>query len=121
MDSVFDVNISYCVVILVVAVVLLPVTFLKSPQDFWPAIVIGMFTTGIAVVLILVSASLDYGTCSSEGRKVEFTITNYLMATGTIIFSYGGHASFPTIQHDMKKPEEFSKSTVLAFSCKCLF
>lgn len=30
-----DMDLSYCFVILIVAAGLLPVTFLKSPQDFW--------------------------------------------------------------------------------------
>ncbi|CAD5231820.1 unnamed protein product [Bursaphelenchus xylophilus] len=113
----FETDFSYCYVILIVSLALLPVTFLKSPQDFWAAVVLAMFTTAAAVVLIIVGASLDSETCGPEMRMPEFRLTNYFLALGTIIFSYGGHAAFPTIQHDMKRPGEFTKSTILAFAC----
>ncbi|KAH7700821.1 Protein Y32F6A.4, partial [Aphelenchoides avenae] len=58
------VEINFCIVILVVAAGLLPVTFLKSPQDFWGAVVLAMFTTSLAVVLICVGAILDFKTCN---------------------------------------------------------
>uniref|UniRef100_A0A915CPU7 Amino acid transporter transmembrane domain-containing protein n=1 Tax=Ditylenchus dipsaci TaxID=166011 RepID=A0A915CPU7_9BILA len=75
-----------------------------------------MFTTSLAVALIVVGASLDYGRCAPEHKTADFKVTNYFLALGTFIFAYGGHAVFPTIQHDMRKPHEFTKSSILAFS-----
>lgn len=34
-DAFFKIEVSFCYVILAVGICLLPVTFLKSPQDFW--------------------------------------------------------------------------------------
>ncbi|PIO68664.1 hypothetical protein TELCIR_09534 [Teladorsagia circumcincta] len=31
------------------------------------------------------------------------------------MFACGGHAAFPTVQHDMKDPGEYTKSVVSAF------
>ncbi|KAI1697251.1 transmembrane amino acid transporter protein domain-containing protein [Ditylenchus destructor] len=117
----FAADIGFCVIVLIVAFCLLPVTLLKSPQDFWGAVVVAMFTTSIAVTLIVVGASLDFGICSPERRVPDFQITNYFLALGTFMFTYGGHSVFPTIQHDMKKPHEFTKSTILAFTLIALF
>ena len=34
-NAFFGINVSYCVIILVVALLLAPITMFKSPQDFW--------------------------------------------------------------------------------------
>lgn len=95
-ETFFNRNFSYCYVIIIVAIALLPVTFLKSPQDFWAAVVLAMFTTTLAVILIILSASMDYGKCAPHRHMPEFNIVNYFLALGTLIFSYGGHAAFPS-------------------------
>lgn len=74
-----------------------------------------MLSTGVAVVLICVGALLDYE-CTNEAKMPNFQISNLLIAIGTIMFAYGGHSALPTIQHDMRKPHEFNKSSFLAFS-----
>uniref|UniRef100_A0AC34FE69 Amino acid transporter transmembrane domain-containing protein n=1 Tax=Panagrolaimus sp. ES5 TaxID=591445 RepID=A0AC34FE69_9BILA len=74
-----------------------------------------MFTTTTAVILLLIGASLDYSSCRPHVSFPEFALNNYFVALGTFLFAYGGHAAFPTIQHDMKRPSEFTKSTILAF------
>ena len=111
-------NISFCFVILIVAACLTPVLFLKSPQDFWWAVVLAMCTTSAAVVLILVGSSLDYGTCHPDAAYPDFKVTNIFLGLGTLLFSYGGHSAFPTIQHDMKIPSQFTRSAILAFISK---
>lgn len=116
----FGLNISYCYVILIVSAVLLPVTFLKSPQDFWVAVVVAMITTLMAIVFVMIGVGQDYSTCAPHRNMPDFKISNYLTSLGTIIFAYGGHAGFPTIHHDMKKPSEFTTSSIMSFCCKSL-
>ncbi|CAD5227811.1 unnamed protein product [Bursaphelenchus xylophilus] len=108
-------EISYCYVVLIVAACFLPCTFLKSPQDFWAAVVVGMFTSAVSAVLITLGGILDFGTCSPHRELPPMVPTNYFLAIGTYMFSYCGHAAFPTIQHDMKRPSDFPKSVVTAF------
>lgn len=110
-----DMDLSYCFVILIVAAGLLPVTFLKSPQDFWGAVVVAMFTSAAGIVLILVGIALDYNLCSSHTEVPPLKPKTLFLAMGTILFSCGGHAAFPTIQHDMRNPGEYNKSVVAAF------
>uniref|UniRef100_A0A914ERU7 Amino acid transporter transmembrane domain-containing protein n=1 Tax=Acrobeloides nanus TaxID=290746 RepID=A0A914ERU7_9BILA len=114
----FSANISFCVVILFVAIGLLPLTFLKSPNDFWWAVVLAMCTTSLAVIFICLGSLLDYDTCEKYHKMPEFNIIDYFLALGTMLFAYGGHSAFPTIQHDMKRPDEFSKSAIMAFTSK---
>uniref|UniRef100_A0A8R1DRT2 Aa_trans domain-containing protein n=1 Tax=Caenorhabditis japonica TaxID=281687 RepID=A0A8R1DRT2_CAEJA len=109
-------NLSFCVLVLIVAACLLPLCFLKSPQDFWWAVVIAMLTTSIAVILIIVGSIIDYSACAPHAQLPPFKITNLFLSMGTLLFSVGGHSAFPTIQHDMKQPKEFTKSVILAFT-----
>ncbi|KAK6048379.1 transmembrane amino acid transporter protein [Cooperia oncophora] len=111
-----DTEFSYCIVILIVAGCLLPVTYLKSPQDFWVAVMIAIFTTVAAIVLILLGIALDYGLCSSHKELPPLKPKGFFLSLGTLIFACGGHAALPTVQHDMKNPEDYNKSVVLAFA-----
>lgn len=142
----FGINVSFCLLILALALVLFPFTLLKSPEDFWWEInnevnvliirwaaVVSACTTTFAVILICIGAILDSPVCApnSVGQPPNFHVTNYFLALGTILFAYGGHPGdpvnfyiifnlfqnkgFPTIQHDMRNPEEFTKASVVAF------
>ncbi|KAK6028379.1 transmembrane amino acid transporter protein, partial [Ostertagia ostertagi] len=108
-------DISYCFVVLIVAVCLLPVTWLKSPQDFWLAVMVAMLTVFIAIILVFVGIALDYGLCSPYTDVPPITAKNLFLSLGTIMFACGGHAAFPTVQHDMRDPGEYTKSVVSAF------
>ena len=112
----FNTNISFCLLLVVLALLLLPITFLNSPQDFWLAAVIAVCTTSTAVVLICIGSLLDYGDCGPHHAMPEFHPANYFLALGTLLFAYGGHPAFPTVQHDMRRPSDFNKSSFAAFT-----
>uniref|UniRef100_A0A915CZ94 Amino acid transporter transmembrane domain-containing protein n=1 Tax=Ditylenchus dipsaci TaxID=166011 RepID=A0A915CZ94_9BILA len=112
----FNYDLDFCLIILIVALILLPITLPKSPKDFWPVIFIGMLCTGVAFWLIIVGSALDYSECSAAREMPQLKMSNLLLALGTIRFTYGGHSGFPTIQHDMKDPSNFTKASVLAIS-----
>lgn len=77
-----------------------------------------MITTAITVIFLNFGSILDYKDCSPKRQLPPLLISNVLTALGTILFTYGGHSAFPTIQHDMRKPSEFTKTAILAFSSK---
>jgi amino acid permease len=112
----FDINLNFCILILIVAVLILPATMLKSPQDFWPAVVLAMITTSCACVLIIVGSLSDASECKPYVEYGSFDGNNFFLAFGTIMFAYGGHSAYPTIQHDMKKPNQFHMSSILAYT-----
>lgn len=83
------------------------------------AVVLAMITTTCALLLIVVGAAMDYPTCAPvRGTNTKFVASNYLLALGTYLFAYGGHAAFPTILHDMRKPYHFTRSALFAFTGK---
>jgi vesicular inhibitory amino acid transporter len=108
-------SVGTCKMILVLAAALFPVTLLKSPQDFWWAVVTAMLTTAVSVVMILIGTSMDYEVCSQEALIPPFQFHNAILSLGTFMFAFGGHGVFPTLQHDMRKPKQFTRSSVVAF------
>uniref|UniRef100_A0A8R1HH17 Aa_trans domain-containing protein n=1 Tax=Caenorhabditis japonica TaxID=281687 RepID=A0A8R1HH17_CAEJA len=117
----FDTHVSFCFMIIVVSLLVFPFTLPKSPKDFWYAVVAAMVTTTVSVILIIVGAWKDYEVCQKEVFYPPINVQKTLMSFGTIMFSYGGHCAFPTIQHDMKKPHQFSKSVSIAFLVVFIF
>uniref|UniRef100_A0A914UTC2 Amino acid transporter transmembrane domain-containing protein n=1 Tax=Plectus sambesii TaxID=2011161 RepID=A0A914UTC2_9BILA len=115
LEHFFSVEMDYCILVLIVAAVMLPITFLRSPKDFWPAVVCAMIMTSVAVTLLIVGIGKDGAKYEATSVKPPLKFREFFLAFGTIMFSYGGHAAFPTIQHDMKRPAEFTKAVILAY------
>lgn len=74
-----------------------------------------MCSTAVAVGLLVAGAIKDHPTCHPVRRDPEFRILNLFLALGTIVFTFGGHSTFPTIQHDMRRPAQFTRSAIMAF------
>ncbi|VDK44068.1 unnamed protein product [Anisakis simplex] len=110
------VHIGFCYLVIIVGIFMLPFTMLKSPKDFWWAVIGAMITTSIAVTMIIFGASMDFSTCSPHNSYPNPKMDRFFMSFGTVMFAYGGHGAFPTIQHDMKKPYHFNRSVLLAFT-----
>ena len=70
-------------------------------------------TTALAAVLIVIAAALD---TRSDTPPQPTTPIRYFLAIGTIAYSFGGAATFPTVQHDMRTPRDFPKAVVLCYS-----
>uniref|UniRef100_A0A914ZEA2 Amino acid transporter transmembrane domain-containing protein n=1 Tax=Parascaris univalens TaxID=6257 RepID=A0A914ZEA2_PARUN len=113
------IQIGFCYLVVIVAIFMLPFTMLKSPKDFWWAVIAAMITTTVAVALIIFGSSIDYSTCAPHNAYPPMRMSKFFMSFGTVMFAYGGHGAFPTIQHDMKKPYHFRRSVFLAFAIIC--
>ncbi|VDK23732.1 unnamed protein product [Anisakis simplex] len=123
LQAFFGVHVSYCILIIIVGISLLPLLFLKSPQDFWWAVVAAMITTTGALILLVIGAGIDFPLCHPvRGENEKSVPTNYFLGLGTLLFSFGGHAAFPTIVNDMKKPSHFARSSIFAFGAAgCMY
>ncbi|GMR35785.1 hypothetical protein PMAYCL1PPCAC_05980, partial [Pristionchus mayeri] len=108
-------RISYCWTIVVLAVMLLPFTYLKSPADFWPVIVLAMVTTTLAVIAIVTGVLRDAPVCKPAAHFPPVETNKVIISIGTFLFAFSGHFVFPSIQHDMREPKKFSWSVSLGF------
>ncbi len=96
--------------------VLLPLTLLGTPKDFWGVALLASLTSGIAVILL--TANLVWVTKTDLQRPVP-PKTNFqgIMASfGTILFGFGGVTIFPTIQNDLKEPKDFFIAVIAGYS-----
>lgn len=82
---------------------------------FRPVIILGMLSTIIAVILVCYGAWQDRK-CYNKQSISPFSFGGVFSHLGTILFSFGGHSTFPTIQVDMKRPADFDKASYLGFS-----
>ena len=73
-----------------------------------------MICTAIACVFITISILIDI---NKTGRHEPSSITfkSFSFSMGTIFFSWGGLAMFPTIQVDMRQPHRFRLAVIIAY------
>ena len=91
-------------------VLTVPVSMLFSR----PTAVIAMVTTLLAVIVVIIKLIVD----ADEYEHVEYRAPSwrsFFLGFGTILFSFGGAATFPTIQNDMVDRTQFPKSVAIAF------
>lgn len=80
---------SKCYVMLILAILLLPFTFLKSPVDFWWSIFGAMVCSILAAVFIIVGAGMDYKECHSFDRQQSIpTGLSIFSALGNMVFAF---------------------------------
>ncbi|KAA0199942.1 hypothetical protein HAZT_HAZT010034 [Hyalella azteca] len=105
---------SHCYCTLLVGGLLVPLSWLGTPKDFWPTAIVAMATTIIAVFVVVIKLIVDAPTIEvKENNGTSFR--SFFLGFGTILFSFGGAATFPTIQNDMKDRSKFPQSVAIAF------
>jgi len=123
-----NIELSICLLVIIIGCVLAPVCWLKSPKDFWPVALMASGTTAVASVLIIIQSVMDanktakytaefnttYNVTSNESNQMTFK--GFFITFGTVLFCFGGMAAFPTIQADMKRPEKFTTTVVVAIT-----
>ncbi|XP_064629067.1 uncharacterized protein LOC135488399 [Lineus longissimus] len=110
-----NVHVSFCYWMIIIVGVLTPFTWLGSPKDMWPLAIGALVTTAIACVIIVVNTAVIKDKVEVYHGPIQ--VKPALLSLGTIFYSFGNHPIFPTIQHDMKKPDRFTVTVFSAFMC----
>lgn len=108
-------QIGICVWFIFIAILLTVPMWLGSPKDFWVVGIGALLTTAFACVFIFSQIIID-GLHNTE--PVPFKahgFSSFFLSFGTILFSFGGASTFPTIQNDMAEKQQFSKSILIGF------
>nr|CDJ97216.1 Amino acid transporter domain containing protein [Haemonchus contortus] len=111
----FSIKINFCWLIVIVGLIVWPATMLRSPMHFWQVAVFSALSSSIAVCLLVIGFVHDAPVCGQDTSYRAFDLRNFFMAYGTMVFAFGGHAVFPTIQNDMRKPRLFTRSVWVAY------
>lgn len=77
--------------------------------------VAALLTTSIACVLIFTQIVMDGLRLTESVPHKPHSVHDFFFSFGTILFSYGGAATFPTIQNDMVHRDRFSVSATIGF------
>ncbi|CAH1798298.1 unnamed protein product [Owenia fusiformis] len=108
---------SYCILLIILAAVLLPLSWLGTPNDFWFVGVGAMAATAVACLLLFTGTLLESrGVDINAVEHTNPTFQSFFLGFGAILFSFGGHAAYPTIQHDMVEPQKFPKAILITYS-----
>lgn len=79
------------------------------------AAVLSVLAAFVSFVVVLAQLLIDKDTFP-EPKYENPTFISFSLGFGTLLFSYGGAAIFPTIQNDTKHRHQFWKSVVMAFA-----
>lgn len=74
-----------------------------------------LLTTSVACVLIFTQMVMDGLRRTTPVSHKPHSINDFFLSFGTILFAYGGAATFPTIQNDMVHRDKFSVSASIGF------
>ncbi|XP_042857114.1 amino acid transporter AVT1J-like [Penaeus japonicus] len=107
---------TLCSCLFVVGGVLVPATWLGTPKDFWPASVAAVIVTVLACTVVVVEVARSPVPPADPPVYGSPTFTSFFLGFGTIVFSLGGAATFPTVQNDMKERSKFVYSVAIAFT-----
>lgn len=116
-----------CYWMMIIAVAMIPVSWLGTPNDFWPVAIGALLTTVGSSVLIMVKEGTsvqdktscyyyyDNGTYFDwEPNFPEPTVEGVFKAFSSILFAYAGASTFPTIQADMRDRRKFPISIIFS-------
>ncbi|XP_064627997.1 uncharacterized protein LOC135487832 [Lineus longissimus] len=108
-------NITFCVWMLVVAAILVPISWLGTPKDMWPVAIGATMSSGIACILIFANLVILIPETVPNIKHSPIKVEGVFMAFGTITFAFCGHTVFPTIQHDMLDRSKFANVIILGY------
>jgi len=107
-------ELSLCLWMVIVAGILIPLTWAGTPKDFWPIAVGALITTVIACTMVIIGCVLRGSNLEKEVNYPAPTVHGFFKAFGSIMFAFAGASTFPTIQADMADRSKFNISACIA-------
>ncbi|XP_015907962.2 uncharacterized protein [Parasteatoda tepidariorum] len=109
-------GVAFCYWVIIMAVVLWPLMWLGTPEDFWLAAVAAVLCTGLACILLIIAIAEHGQVLPFKPTYPSPSVESFFLSFGTIYFSFGGAASFPTFQNDMEDKTKFPMAAITGFA-----
>ncbi|XP_041452777.1 amino acid transporter AVT1F-like isoform X2 [Lytechinus variegatus] len=110
------VRLTVCSYLPIVAVCVCPFLWMGTPKDFWFAGYFAVITATTAGGFLFIGALLDHEYYSNLDNHGGVETAEVLSSMGDIIFAYAGQSVYPTVQHDMRNPEDFTTSVLFGYA-----
>ncbi|XP_071487789.1 uncharacterized protein [Diadema antillarum] len=113
------ITLTTCIYLPIISVFVCPLLWMGTPKDFWFVGYFAIATATAASIFLFVGASLDHDKYKIH-HDMEVNVVAFFSAVGDIVFAYAGQSVYPTVQHDMKSPEDFTKSVLWGYGVMAL-
>ncbi|CAL4073844.1 unnamed protein product, partial [Meganyctiphanes norvegica] len=107
-------QVTSCQWTLIFAVVLMPATWFGGPKDFWGVSLVAALTTVLMCIVVILEVIKGHHGYPAP-KYTTPTLKSFFLGFGAMLFTFGGAATFPTIQNDMSDKTKFPYSVVMAF------
>ncbi|CAH0716690.1 unnamed protein product, partial [Brenthis ino] len=107
-------TVTICIWYLVVVCAMTPLMLFGTPKDFSFLGVVAFFSAVVACLLYFLQMMNDIRPYPTFRWGIH-GFTDFFLAFGIIMFSFGGASTFPTIQNDMSDKTKFNKSLQYGF------
>ena len=74
-----------------------------------------MASTVLAWLCIIIHLSMHYGETVEDATHASPTFETLFLGMSSLLFSFGGASSFPTIQNDMSDRTQFGRSITYGY------
>ncbi|XP_032524168.2 probable sodium-coupled neutral amino acid transporter 6 [Danaus plexippus] len=113
-----SVNVSYCVWMIVIGLLLCPVMWLGSPKDMKAIALTSVFIVSTVAVSTWIGIYMDDSSPPASGDVLEYvpSIRDFLVAYGIIAFQFDIHPMLLTLQVDMKDSRRINSAVLGAFT-----
>ncbi|XP_065653368.1 uncharacterized protein LOC136080521 [Hydra vulgaris] len=99
----------------ILVAILIPITWLGTPSDYWIVALFASFTTICSAILISTSLLLNRPSDISKVPVRNVTPVSFFFGMGSILFAFCGVPFLPNIQSDMKDGKMLFKSSIFSY------
>ncbi|XP_037087434.1 proton-coupled amino acid transporter 4-like [Pollicipes pollicipes] len=113
-------SLGICSWVLVLTVLLTPVTWLGSPQHLRAPAMFALVSVVLGAALMLVQMMVLPPAVAPVVPLAPVSLSSFCLGLSTIVFSFTGVSTFPTIQLDMADRARFSRAAAAGFAGLCM-